>query len=317
MQHLDPGLLKSAILLLPVVATGIAFIIHRPDYFQRVGLMLGLLLNIPWLFLLNVLAVHMEWWIYLDSANVWLGVPVEIVLGWSVFWGVFLPWVLRRCPIPFIIAIAALLDLWLMPQLTGLFVLGEQWIAGEVLLLISLLLPSIAIFKLTWKRQHILLRALIQSLIWGGWIIFMIPAVVLQVEGKSVFDIFSMDLSRVLFFMLAMAASMTPGYLAVIEFASRGAGTPIPFDPPQKLVTSGIYAYIANPLQLSTLLMLVCMMVMYKSLLMLVPVVMLILYCEIFVRWHHSLDIEKRFTIAWFDYRRHVRNWIPFPAARW
>jgi hypothetical protein len=42
---------------------------------------------------------------------------------------------------------------------------------------------------------------------------------------------------------------------SVQEFARRGRGTPMPADPPPRMVTSGTYAYIANPLQLGKFLM--------------------------------------------------------------
>jgi hypothetical protein len=38
-----------------------------------------------------------------------------------------------------------------------------------------------------------------------------------------------------------------PGVAAVMEFAGRGLGTPTPYDPPKRLVTSGVYRYCANP----------------------------------------------------------------------
>ncbi len=311
MQHLDPVLLKSAILLLPFVATGIALAVDRPDYFQRVGLLLALLLNIPYLFLLNIFAKKTGWWVYLESANEWHGTPIEIVLGWAIFWGVFLPWVFRSSNVLFTIAIALAMDLWLMPELSGLFVLGEYWLLGEFSALVLVLLPSLLIFKLTWKRQHVLARAFIQSLIWGGWIVFLIPEIVLQLEGKSLFDLFTMETSRILLFLSGMAVSMLIGYLALYEFATAGSGTPIPFDPPQKLVSSGVYSVVANPLQISTLGMFICIMFAYESYIILLPIAGLILYSEIFVRWHHSIDIEIRFDNAWREYRSRVRNWIP------
>ena len=44
------------------------------------------------------------------------------------------------------------------------------------------------------------------------------------------------------------------GLAAVQEFAVRGSGTPVPFDPPKRLVTTGPYAYVRNPMQLSAAL---------------------------------------------------------------
>ena len=46
------------------------------------------------------------------------------------------------------------------------------------------------------------------------------------------------------------------GLSAVQEFVTRGRGTPIPFDPPRHIVTTGVYAYVANPMQLSAVLFL-------------------------------------------------------------
>ena len=307
----DPVLLKSLILLLPTLATGIAFNVHRPGYFQMVGLLLGFLLCIPYLFLLNILAQYAGWWAYADSANTWYSIPVEIVLGWSVFWGVLLPYVLRSLPVPLAIAAAVFIDLLLMPEFGGLFTLGEYWLIGEGLCLMLVFVPALLIFKLTWQRKHVLLRALIQSVIWGGWTVFLLPAIVLQVDGKSIFDVFGMQPVAIVIFTAGMLVSMLIGYLALYEFAAVGGGTPIPFDPPQRLVVTGVYSVVANPLQISTLLMLTCIMFAYRSYLMLVPIAILILYCEIFVRWHHSIDIEQRFHRDWEDYRSKVNNWVP------
>jgi protein-S-isoprenylcysteine O-methyltransferase Ste14 len=45
-----------------------------------------------------------------------------------------------------------------------------------------------------------------------------------------------------------------PALSAIQEFCQRGLGTPLPYDAPQRLVTTGVYAYLANPMQVSTVL---------------------------------------------------------------
>ena len=52
---------------------------------------------------------------------------------------------------------------------------------------------------------------------------------------------------------------------AAQEFALRGKGTPLPQDPTRHLVTSGPYAYIANPMQFSTCLVLLALAVALGS----------------------------------------------------
>ena len=63
-------------------------------------------------------------------------------------------------------------------------------------------------------------------------------------------------------------ALMLPGVLglcAVQEFVKRGGGTPIPYDPPCKLVTSGPYAYLRNPMQVSAMLVLLLLGIILRS----------------------------------------------------
>lgn len=305
------SVLLSLILLLPVVGTGVVMLIDKPRYFDAVGMMLGVLLNIPYLFLLNVLAQNVGWWEYAASDNSFYNIPVEIVLGWAFFWGVFLPYLFRSLPLIVPIVAAVLLDVWLMPQMDGLFTLGDNWLWGEAVMIITCLSSSLLIFKFTREREHVLCRAFIQAFIWGGWVVFLIPAIVLYFEGKDIFSLFEWSLMLIATFIIGMLASMVIGYAGLWEFATKSKGTPIPFDPPQKLVTTGIYTYVTNPLQISTLLMFICIAFAYQSWLMIGPMVAHIIYCEIFVRWHHSIDIEGRFGEEWFAYKRAVRSWLP------
>jgi protein-S-isoprenylcysteine O-methyltransferase Ste14 len=83
--------------------------------------------------------------------------------------------------------------------------------------------------------------------------------------------------------LLAMALSAAPGRTAhgqvfrlttiillmasaaLGEFAVRGGGTPYPWDPPPRLVTTGPYAYLANPMQVSTVALLLMLAAAARS----------------------------------------------------
>jgi len=47
---------------------------------------------------------------------------------------------------------------------------------------------------------------------------------------------------------IVVAAGAVIGLPCVWEFAWRGLGTPAPFDPPRKLVVTGPYRYVRNPM---------------------------------------------------------------------
>lgn len=310
-QPFDANALKAIILFVPVIGLIIAFAIRPPSYFRLVGMMLGTLLNIPYLLLLNIIAIYFGWWSYTESMNSFYQVPIELLIGWAVFWGAFLPYVFERFNVFIPLLLALLIDVIAMPKLEPLFTLGENWLVGELVFLVLCLLPALLIYRLTVNRAYVSYRGFFQSIIWGGWNVFLIPAIVLHFEGKDIFSVLSMEGWFLTIFLNAMVFAIFVGYAALHEFIKVGEGTPIPFDPPQYLVTTGPYAYVANPLQISTLFMFLSIAALFESALMILPIIALIVYSEFFVRWHHEIDIEKRLGKEWFTYKRNVRNWLP------
>ena len=310
-QTVDPTLARAIILLVPLFTLLTLFYIRGFTYFQMVGMLLGMMWNAAYLFLFNILAIEVGFWEYTQSANMFYHVPIDLMLGWIVFWGALLSYCFEKLPIYFPILFAALFDLAFMPQLPQIFTLSDTWLIGECMLLATCLLPSLMIYRLTVKRQRVGLRAFLQSIIWGGWVVFLIPAITLMILDQDIFSILQRNDWRVWVFVPAMGLSMAPGYWALYEFARKGNGTPIPFDPPQKLVITGPYAYVANPLQISTVLMFLCLAFVYASYALLVGILTMVIFAETFVKWHHSIDIEGRFGGRWFEYKKHVRNWWP------
>lgn len=101
------------------------------------------------------------------------------------------------------------------------------------------------------------------------------------------------------------------GLSAVQEFATRGQGTPLPFDPPRRLVTTGPYSYVANPMQLSTAVTFVLLAIHFRSLMIVAVAAMTVIYSSGLAAWDERDDLVRRFGPAWADYRRAVRNWWP------
>lgn len=102
-----------------------------------------------------------------------------------------------------------------------------------------------------------------------------------------------------------------PGLTAARDLALTGDGTPVPLDPPRRLVTHGIYAYISNPMQLSMTLLL-----LWEGLLLASPWPITlaglgIIYSEGLARWSESEDMHQRFGQAWADYRVLISRWLP------
>jgi len=101
------------------------------------------------------------------------------------------------------------------------------------------------------------------------------------------------------------------GLSAVQEFVSRGLGTPVPFDPPRRLVTSGVYSYLGNPMQVAAMLLLVVVGLLIRNLWVASAGVMAHIYSAGLAGWDEEQDLRNRFGDDWTIYRRSVRRWVP------
>jgi hypothetical protein len=85
----------------------------------------------------------------------------------------------------------------------------------------------------------------------------------------------------------------------------------VPFDPPKRLVTSGVYAYLRNPMQLSAVLLLVMLGVLLRNWWLAAAGFMPHAYATGIAGWDEDADLQARFGEAWTAYRAGVRRWIP------
>jgi hypothetical protein len=106
-----------------------------------------------------------------------------------------------------------------------------------------------------------------------------------------------------------MALAAVPGLSAMVEFATRGRGTPYPWDPPSELVTTGPYAYVANPMQLSAVLMLGLLAVGTHSWSVAAAVVGTLAFAQFVADPHERGDLATRLGEEWRAYDAQVRPW--------
>lgn len=95
------------------------------------------------------------------------------------------------------------------------------------------------------------------------------------------------------------------------EFVQRGHGTPFPWDPPERLVTSGPYAYLANPMQVSMALLMLGVGALLQSWWVAAAAVVAAFFSAGLAAWHEDGELSRRFGTAWGSYRAQVRPWLP------
>ena len=85
----------------------------------------------------------------------------------------------------------------------------------------------------------------------------------------------------------------------------------MPFDPPRRLVTSGLYAYVRNPMQLSAVVLLFLLGLVLRNPWLSAAGVMAHVYSAGLAGWDEDEDLRERFGEPWIAYRRGVRAWVP------
>ena len=102
----------------------------------------------------------------------------------------------------------------------------------------------------------------------------------------------------------------------VYLFKTIGEGTPNPKLPPKRLVTSGPYAIVRNPMALGGFYILMGEAALYASpsLLGIAFLFLIILYC--YVKWSEEPVLMRRFGKPYQKYVRRVPRFFPNPFRR-
>lgn len=274
--------------------------------------------NLLGLIVLNACAPRLGWWDFSASGGLLLGVPVDLWLGWALLWGAVPALALHRLPVVATLALFAWLDLMLMPLAAPVVRLQpgwSGWLGGEAVAVAGCLLPGLLLGR--WTREDRMLRARLaaQMLLAGGLGLGLVPAVTWEATGAGLGPALE-AVDRLPGWALALAPqvlalALLPGVAAAIEFAVRGRGTPIPYDPPRRLVTTGPYAYVRNPMQLSMVLAYAVLGATTHSGWLLAGAAVAAAYGTGFAAWHEGGQLADRFGPSWMAYRAAVRPWVP------
>ena len=304
-------LIRAAALYVPLCATAVAWLASAPSRRERAAALLATAWNVPALLAVHAVAVRLGWWSYGVTDATVAGYPVDLYLGWAVAWGALPSLLARALPVGVIALGAALVDVVAMPRLAPVVRLGEPWLLGEAVAIGACLVPAQLLSKWTREDAHVPRRAMLQALAFGGLALGVLPAAILEQRGASWSPLVTRSgwITGILLQLLLLAGLLGLG--AVQEFAVRGGGTPVPFDPPKRLVTSGPYAYVRNPMQLSAALVMLGWGAILGSWWVAGAGLMAVVYGAGFAAGDEGGDLDRRFGGAWRAYAGAVRSWIP------
>jgi protein-S-isoprenylcysteine O-methyltransferase Ste14 len=135
-----------------------------------------------------------------------------------------------------------------------------------------------------------------------------VPWSVTQWELRPAF--FGVDLTRILGGILIIAG--VPGLVdSFARFALEGLGTPAPIAPAQKLVVTGLYRYVRNPIYIALVAVIFGQALLFGDLRLLWYGALLWLFFHVWVLIYEEPTLKETFGTEFESFRTNVPRWIP------
>jgi protein-S-isoprenylcysteine O-methyltransferase Ste14 len=97
----------------------------------------------------------------------------------------------------------------------------------------------------------------------------------------------------------------------VWNFAAVGEATPGLWDAPRRVVATGPYRWVRNPIYLAALLVVLGEAWLFMSPPLLVYAAAMAVFCHLFVTGYEERKLARQFGDSYLEYRHTVPRWIP------
>jgi protein-S-isoprenylcysteine O-methyltransferase Ste14 len=135
-----------------------------------------------------------------------------------------------------------------------------------------------------------------------------VPWWVTQWEFRPAF--FGVDLTRILGGILIIVG--VPGVVdSFARFALEGLGTPAPIAPPQKLVVTGLFRYVRNPIYIAVVAVILGQALLFGDPRLLWYGAILWLFFHVAVVMFEEPALKQTFGAEYESFRANVPRWIP------
>ncbi|MDC0116107.1 hypothetical protein OAH97_01360 [Octadecabacter sp.] len=303
--------LRWALLLGPIGLVLVLIKVRQITPRAQIGGLFAFLYGVPMVFVTHSMALHFGWWRYGWDALMVNGIPADILIGGAVLFGPGLYFAFPNTrPLMICLPIVIGLHGTVFSSLEPLVYAGPYWFWGVAFVFLVAHLPAIYLAKWTAEDRNLPLRCALLAIMTGGMIFAIVPSLIMQAMGGS-WDLLQRPISVVVVTLVASGLVSTIGLSANQSLCLQGNGTPVPLDPTKRLVTTGIYAYVSNPMQLSAALAFLVLGLFLMNIWIMAAALMAWIFVQGMVRWHHRHDLLKRFPTGWPDYKENVPEWVP------
>ena len=303
--------LRWLLLLGPLVLV-IAMVRTRHLSFRaQVAGLFAFLYGVAMVFVSHSFAVWIGWWSYGWDALMLNALPADIIIGGALFFGPGLYFAFPNTR-PLMICLPIIIGLHgtVFSSLEPLVFAGPSWFVGILFVFATAHLPAIYLAKWTETDTHLPYRCALLAIMTGGMLFAVLPSLIMQAMGGS-WDLFDRPVWAISLTVVLLAITSLIGVSANQTLCLQGAGTPIPLDPTKRLVTTGIYAYVSNPMQLSAALGFLVLGALLQNAWIMAASAMAWVFVQGMVRWHNRNDLLIRFPVGWPEYKANVPEWLP------
>ncbi len=303
--------LRWLLFLVPLAAVIALASKRRDDHRCMVACLFAFLYGAAMIFATHQLAIHAGWWVYGGDTLMLLGIPADILTGGAILFGPVL-YMLFPATAPLLIAVPIVFGLHgtLFRSLEPMVVAGDGWWWGICLVFATVHIPALYLARWTELDRQLPLRAALLAVAFGVLAFCLLPTLIMIAMGGH-WDIAAIPAWRLVVGIPVLALSFIMGLSAVQMFVLHGDGTPIPLDSTKRLVQTGLYAYVSNPMQLCSAIGWLAIGFMIDSIWVALAAAMAWVFVKGLVRWHHRHDLLVRFPAGWPRYRANVPEWRP------
>ncbi|MBS0453432.1 MAG: isoprenylcysteine carboxylmethyltransferase family protein [Proteobacteria bacterium] len=136
-----------------------------------------------------------------------------------------------------------------------------------------------------------------------------VPWWVTQWEFRS--TSLGIDLSRIILGGILILAGVSGLVDSFARFALQGLGTPAPIAPTRKLVVTGLYRYVRNPIYVAVVAVILGQALLFGDASLLWYGALLWLSFHVFVVVYEEPTLEQTFGTEYESFRSNVPRWIP------
>jgi protein-S-isoprenylcysteine O-methyltransferase Ste14 len=154
--------------------------------------------------------------------------------------------------------------------------------------------------------MNLLFRTLVVSLAFIGTVLVALPYWIIRRGERAPVPVALQALGV----LLGVAGTAGAGW-CIRDFAVRGRGTPAPWDPPRRLVVTGPYRYVRNPMYIASLMLLAGEALLFGSPGVAIYAAAVWLAFHLRVILYEEPALRSQFGSEYDGYLAVVPRWIP------